>query len=256
LISTNNLSIKIFDTEILNNISLDISKNNIIGILGKNGAGKSTFIKALSGFIKNYNGNIKIKNIELDKIPLKELAKIRSFVFAQENINIEFINVYQYLSFGRSVYNNIWGILTKKDKEIIEKVIEQIEIENILYKDIRVISSGEMQRVQIARALIQESEIIFLDEPTAHLDISFQIKIMNLLKKISDNIKIVCIFHDINLSSYFCEQIILLKNGSVYLNGKTEDVLTKDNLEFVFDCKWKEEFDEKNNKKVFFPVYF
>lgn len=248
------MSVSLSERNILENISFSTS-SNIVGILGPNGAGKSTFLKTLGGFIKKYNGSIKLNNIELKEFNIKDLAKIRSYVAAQENVTNEFITVYNYLCFGRALYQNFWGTLTKEDKSIIDKNIDLLGIQSLINDNISNLSSGELQRVQIARALIQEPTIILLDEPTSHLDINFQIKIMTLLKKISEKIKIVCVLHDLNLASHFCEEIILLKKGALHIFGKTEEVLTEENLELVFENKWKIDLDDNSNKKVIFPIY-
>lgn len=253
MFNIDNVSVYLSEKKILESISLR-SNSSLIGILGPNGAGKSTLLKALGGFIKKYDGSIKLNAIELNSFTINDLAKIRSYVTAQENINNEFITVYNYLCFGRALYQNFWGTLTTEDKVIIEKNISILGIKDLVNNNISNISSGELQRVQIARALIQEPDILLLDEPTSHLDINYQIKIMTLLKKISEKIKVVCVLHDLNLASHFCEEIILLKKGKLQVFGKTEDVLTTDNLELVFENKWKIDLDE-NNKKIIFPVY-
>lgn len=253
MFNVNNVSVYLSEKKILESISLR-SNSSLIGILGPNGAGKSTLLKTLGGFIKKYEGSIKLNTIELNSFTIKDLAKIRSYVAAQENVNNEFITVYNYLCFGRALYQNFWGTLTTVDKGIIEKNISILGIKDLINNNISNLSSGELQRVQIARALIQEPDILLLDEPTSHLDINYQIKIMTLLKKISEKIKVVCVLHDLNLASHFCEEIILLKKGKLQIFGKTEDVLTTDNLELVFENKWKIDLDE-NNKKIIFPVY-
>ncbi|MFN8671021.1 MAG: ABC transporter ATP-binding protein [Candidatus Sericytochromatia bacterium] len=252
MVTLHNLSVNLFGKEILSNISFDLGQDKIIGLIGKNGVGKSTLLKTLSGFIKEYNGDIKINKISLNNYKIKNLSKIRAFVSAQENINTEFITVYQYLCFGRHIYLNFLGNLTQKDYDIISKVIDETEINALINSDIKNLSSGEFQRIQIARALIQEPEIILLDEPTAHLDINFQIKIMKLLKKISKNIKIICILHDINMAYKLCEKVILLKDNTIFAIGKTQDVINQKNLKTIFDCEW--ELIETDKGNYFFPL--
>lgn len=254
MFNVNNVSVSLSEKKILENISLS-SDRHLIGILGPNGAGKSTFLKTLGGFIKKYKGSVKLNNVELSHFTIKDLAKIRSYVAAQENITNEFISVYNYLCFGRALYQNFWGTLTKEDKLIIDKNIELLGIKVLINDNISNLSSGELQRVQIARALIQEPSILLLDEPTSHLDINFQIKIMTLLKKISETIKVVCVLHDLNLASHFCEEIILLKNGELKAFGKTDNVLTSELLELVFENKWNISLDKISSKKIIFPIY-
>ncbi|MBC7476224.1 MAG: ABC transporter ATP-binding protein [Candidatus Sericytochromatia bacterium] len=232
------LAINYTKKNVLNNINLDLDCD-FIGIIGANGVGKSTLLKALSQSIKPSEGDIYFDDINLQSYKKEQLAKIRAFVSAEENINNEMITVEQYISYGRSPYQNWMGTITKLDQDIIFRAIKETEITNLIEKNINQLSSGEKQRVQIARALVQQPKLLLLDEPTSHLDIKFQIEIMKLLRKISlSGVKVITILHDLNLACSFCNKLILLDDGQVLDYGKPQDIINSKNLEKIFGNKW------------------
>lgn len=241
IIEVKNLSLS-YEKEILSNLSFEIDKN-FVSIIGSNGSGKTTLLKVLSQNINNYSGHIFINNKDLRFYSKKELSLFRAYVSAEEIITNDF-SVIQYISLGRSPFQKLFGNLSKKDYEIIEKTLDLLDIKDLADKNISNISSGEKQRVQIARALVQESQIILLDEPISHLDINYQISTLKLLKKLSlENIMIILIIHDINLAAIFSEQIIILKNGSLLSCNNVENSLNKENLKKSFDIDWDIEYN-------------
>jgi iron complex transport system ATP-binding protein len=235
-----NLELEYSGKKVLQNISLEINNNELIAIIGPNGAGKSSFLKIISQSIKPSAGVIYLNQKDLQSYNKNELSRIRAFVSAEENINNEFISVLQYLTFGRAPYQNWLGTLTETDKQVIESCINATGVQDFLDKNISELSSGERQRVQITRSLIQEPSLLLLDEPTSHLDISYQLEIMKLLKKISvSGVKIITILHDLNLASFFCNRLLLLKKGEIVCFGNPSEVLTEANLENVFKNRWE-----------------
>lgn len=236
-ISVKNLSLS-YDKNILNNLSFNISKN-FVSIIGPNGAGKTTLLKILSQNITSYSGDIEFDSTNLKYFKKNELSKIRAYVSSNENI-INDLSVIQYISFGRTPFQKWLGNLDNKDFEIINKVLNILSIENLKNKTLDKLSSGEMQRVQIARALVQEPKLIFLDEPISHLDISFQISIMKTLKELSiSGIMIIMIIHDINLATIFSDEIIILKDGNLINYGETLKTINIDILRSTFNNEWE-----------------
>ncbi len=244
-----------YDNKIaLQKINFELNSHELVAIIGPNGAGKSTLLKILSQSLKPSEGIIYLNQKDLQDISKNELARIRAFVSAEENTDSQFITVNQYLYFGRAPYQSWFGTLTTRDKLIIEKCIEATGIQEFLLKNISELSSGEHQRVQIARALAQEPKVLLLDEPTSHLDIKYQLEIMNLLKKISlSGVKIITILHDLNLAGHFCDRLMLLDGGELLCFDTPSMVLTEENLEKVFKNKWEIFFNPFSNSPKVYP---
>lgn len=237
-IEIKNLSLSYPPKQILKDINFSIDKN-FISIIGPNGSGKSTLLKILSQSIDSYTGLVLIDNKDLKEYNKLEMSKIRAFVSPQENI-LNDLSVEQYVSFGRTPFQKWFGSLNKYDYQVIEKVFIDLSIIDLKDKYINNLSSGEMQRVQLARALVQEPKLLLLDEPTSHLDINYQISIMKTLKNISKlGITVIIILHDINLAAAFSDQVIIFKNSQILAYGEPEDVLNQQNLSSTFYHSWE-----------------
>lgn len=252
MIEIQNLSFG-YHNSLFKELNIEISKDSCFtSIIGPNGSGKTTLLKLLSKNLTLYKGNIIVSEKSLKDIKVSDFAKIRAFVASKEHIEDEFLSVYEYISFGRIPYQNFIGTLKQKDLEIIENSINLTKVNSLIDKNINHLSSGERQRVQIARALAQEPSILLLDEPTSHLDIKYQIEILNLLKNISKSgVKVISILHDLNLASYYSDNIIMLSYSGLKAIGTPEKVLTHNNLEEVFENKWEITKNENGKIRVF-----
>ena len=220
----------------LENINIEIEKGDFLSILGPNGSGKSTLIKILSGYLKPKSGKVLLDNKILTHYSPKELAKKIAYV-PQLPASIYPFSVYEIVAMGRYPYLGISGFERERDKEKILEIAKLLELEHILDKGISEISGGEIQRTFIARAMVQEPQILLLDEPNAHLDIKHQLSIFNLLKKLNEEngITIITVMHDLNLSKYYSSRILMLKEGKVFLIGVPSIAITKENILSVFD---------------------
>lgn len=225
------------DTNIfsLPELNLKINSGDFISIMGPNGSGKSTLLKLISHLLLPNSGEIYLDGNNISSLPLKELAKIIAFV--PQNTSISFpYSVYETVMMGRAPHLNFMGFESQKDHEKVMEVLEMLEILDLKDKGINEISGGESQRALIARALAQEPKVILLDEPNAHLDIRHQVSIFNLLKKFNkeDNLTVIIISHDLNLTNYFCNRVLLMKSGKVLFDERPAEVLTEDNLMNIF----------------------
>jgi iron complex transport system ATP-binding protein len=240
---------------ILKNINFKINSSEFISIIGPNGAGKSTLLKLISLILNDYKGCIYIDNKNIKDFNIKELAKIRSFV--QTEHTFENISVFQYISFGRFPYQNLWGTISKNDIKIINKVSDLCNVTSILNKNVTELSSGEKQRVILAKALVQEPKILLLDEPISHLDINYQVQIINLIKTISkEGVTVISILHDINIASYFSDKIIIINDGTIVDFGKPEKVINLENIKSVFGNNWNILYNTINNKPYIVPKVY
>ena len=184
---------------ILQNIAFTLEKG-LIGIIGKNGVGKSTFLKTISGLTKPISGNIYINNKNIFELPIEERAKLISIVLTEKNLD-PYFSVFELVLSGRSPHTGFYGLPSNKDILIAERYLNKCGIEHLRNKKINEISDGEKQKCMIARALTQETAIILLDEPTSFLDFSARYQVMELLSKIAEEEEKIILFssHDLEI---------------------------------------------------------
>lgn len=224
---------------ILDNLSLKIPKGQITTILGENGSGKSTLFNILTKKLKYKSGTINLNNKDLNLYSKKDLAK-KLAVVHQKNISTEELTVYDVVSYGRLPYQQILlQKKTKEDEEKIEFALEAMDLLDLKNEKVNSLSGGQIQRVYIALALAQSTEILLLDEPTIYLDVKYQKKIMKLLRKLNENynITIIMILHDINQALKYSDNIFLIENGQVINTGNKKELLTTDILQKVFNTE-------------------
>lgn len=237
---------------VLNIPHFTINTGDFIGIIGPNGAGKSTLLKLFARILHPLTGTITYKNSNLTALPHTEYAAKVSAV-----IDIERVLPYTVASFvalGRFPHASLTG-LTESDYKAIDAAITQCNIQLIKDKKLTELSSGELQRVNIARALAQSTECVLLDEPVSHLDIHHSYAIMDILRKLNENgSTIIAILHDINIASEYCSRIIGLKDGNIFFDGKPEECITYQNIEALFDCVCLVYTNPISGKPYVYPV--
>lgn len=237
---------------VLENINLTAQTGDLIAILGENGAGKSTLMRSIAKLQKPLEGTIFLLDRHLQDFKPKEIAQKIAMVLT-EKLNIPHLDVKTLLSLGRYPYNNWLGQLDEKDKEIISWAMQVTETEAFEPKFITELSDGEKQKIMIARALVQDTPIILLDEPTAHLDFANKVMIFMLLKKLSEENQKTIIFstHDLELALQLASKIWLIPSKSQKLIvGSPEDLVLSGRFEDIFDSQ-KVNFDSsKGNFRV------
>ena len=210
----------------LENISFSVSKGKLIGIIGPNGAGKSTLIKAILNLVRPSSGTACF-----DGKPLDSIKKVTSYVKQRIDNDLNFpIQVKDVVMLGLFPKIGLFKFPNKRHKMQVLNALKEVEMENYAKSQIGELSGGQLQRVFLARVLVQDAQIIFLDEPFAGIDADSEQKIMNILRKLRDDGKtIVMIYHDLNnAADYFDEMIIL--NKDVVACGDTKTVFTKENI--------------------------
>jgi len=235
LLKINNLSGGYHKQRIINNVSLEIKKGDFMGIIGPNASGKTTLLRLMSRVLIPQEGNVILEDKDINQMSLKELCCKVAFVPQDTMINFSF-TVFEIVLMGRIPHLKRMQLETRQDFAIAQKSLLMTDTTYLKEKGIDMLSSGERQRVIIAKALTQEPVLLFLDEPTAHLDIGHQIQILDLLKKLNrDNgLTIVMVLHDLNLASEYCNRIVLLNEGRVFKQGAPLEVLTYQNIEAVY----------------------
>jgi iron complex transport system ATP-binding protein len=234
-IQINGISFSYNSVDVLKDVNFHIDKGDLIAILGNNGVGKSTLLKCINRILKPKFGTILIEGQDTKKLG-SEIAKKVSYV-SQRNQATR-LTVFDAVLLGRKPYVK-WDI-SKRDLEITKCVIEMFSLQKIAMRFVDELSGGELQKVIVARALVQEPSLILLDEPTNNLDIKSQIEVMNIVKQIVQSNEISCLMaiHDINLALRFIDKFILMKDGKIFSSGGLE-IITEENFSETFGVNIK-----------------
>ena len=222
------------ETIVTSAINFSISKGSFVCILGKNGAGKSTLLRTITKVQSKLSGEILLDGKYLENISTTELAKKMSLVLT-EKIPESNLSVYELIALGRQPYTNWIGKLNKTDIQKIDWAIAQLHIKDILYKKHTELSDGQLQKVMIARALVQDTELIILDEPTVHLDLHNTVEIFSILKKLSqEHGKTILIStHQIHLALQLADKLCLLNNSKMFF-GNTQTLIDNGSVANLF----------------------
>lgn len=238
-INIKDLTFSYNNNNILNEVSLEIKKGQFTGILGPNGCGKTTLLKNILRYLSPEHGAIEIKDINIKEYKSKELAKTLGFVPQKSSLTMP-LTVKDVIYMGRVAHmKNSWVGFRKDDNEKVERVIKILKLEKFKDRSAFSLSGGEFQRVLLARALVQEPEILLLDEPTSALDMNYALEIMKLTSHFvkAGELTGVMVLHDLNLASMYCDNIIFLKNGNVKYAGTPKELFKPEILEEVYGFK-------------------
>lgn len=226
-----------FDKPVLQNVSTAFNNGLFTGILGPNGAGKSTLAKIISRWYLPDKGDIFVGDKSLNAFTQREIARNIAIV-EQEQFYGSDITVLEMVSLGRLPHQSLLGEDNDEDRCHVSNAMERTGTYELAKRKLSTLSGGEKQRVRIATALAQDTPIIILDEPTSHLDIKYQVEILNLLRTLArDGLTVVAILHDINLAALFCDRLAILAKGKIQSEGTPEEVLTSHAISVAYDCK-------------------
>jgi len=225
------------EAPILDGLSFSICQGDFFVIIGPNGSGKTTLMKTIAGIITPQAGHINIFDRSSLSIARRSLAKTLAYVPQTAPVDFPF-TVFEVVMFGRAPHLNLLGIETSSDIEAARHAMEFTGVEHLADRRLTELSGGEIQMVFIARAICQSPKIILLDEPTASLDLSHQVLVMDLMERHrrETDITVVMISHDINLAAMYGEHLMLLKAGRIISMGTPHDVLTFQRLEEAYGC--------------------
>jgi iron complex transport system ATP-binding protein len=248
---TDQLKVGYGERTIVNNLTLEIPDQKITIIIGPNGCGKSTLLKSMSRIIPHQSGSIFLDGSSISKEDTKTLAR-KMAILPQTPESAAGLTVGELVSYGRFPYQKGFGRLTKKDIETIDWALEVTGTASYKYEPVDSLSGGQRQRVWIALALAQETEMIFLDEPTTYLDMAHQLEILELLQKLNkeQGRTIVMVLHDLNHAARFADHLVALKAGSIVKTGSSEEVIKKDVLREVFQIDAEIGRDPRTNKPI------
>jgi len=231
LLEVKNIKMTLESSEILKDISFEIKRGEIIALLGPNGSGKTTLLRAIYGILKPEAGIAYFDGRKISEMSVEEIAKYIGYL-PQEKAETG-LRVIDVVLLGRTAYGRA---PSEFDIEVARESLKEVAIENFEERPFSQLSGGEKQKVMLARIFAQKPELLLLDEPTAHLDISSQIEIMEILRKRTEkgSSSLIAI-HDINLASTFCDRIIMVKNGKISHAGEPE-IITPESIKEVFQA--------------------
>ncbi len=236
-IEANRIKFSYNTVEIIKDVSLVLEQGEFLGIIGPNGAGKSTVLRILCGILKPKHGFVNIFDKNIATINSKMVAQQIGFVPQETHFALDFL-VEDIVLMGRYPYLRSFQKEGRYDYQMCEQVLKEADVLELRKRPINALSSGERQRVVIARTLAQEPKILLLDEPTSHLDLYHQFTIMELLKKLnSQGISIIIVNHDLNLASLYCHKLILMHQGTVYAAGAPQTLINEKILKDVYGAK-------------------
>jgi ABC-type cobalamin/Fe3+-siderophores transport system ATPase subunit len=221
------------DKKILEDITLSINDGSVVALIGPNGSGKTTLIRAASGILPLMSGEVRVNGQIVNHLGEQERARLVSVVPQVRSIPPAF-TVREVVALGRTPYLNWLGQFSLKDNEIVEVALQQTDLLDLADRSISDLSGGEQQRVLLARALAQETGVMLLDEPTSHLDLQFQVNIMDRIHRLAHPVNkknagraILVAVHDLNLLQMFADRVVLLVKGKITATGTPEEVLTE-----------------------------
>ncbi|MCK5847068.1 MAG: ABC transporter ATP-binding protein [Bacteroidales bacterium] len=257
---TNILSIKNIvsgygDKTIIKNISFEVGTGSLTGIIGPNACGKTTLFRTITGDISLNSGEIFIAQKDISKLTLKEKAK--KIAIVTQSFDLPNLSVEEYVLLGRYPYNNRFQFFeSNKDYEVAHKYMKLTDTYRYKDQQINKLSGGAQQLVAIARALTQEPDLLLLDEPTSHLDITHQVQVLNLIRRLNKEMKlsVLMIIHDLNLAGEYCENLVLMNAGKVHIMGTAEEVLNYKDIEEVYKTIVITQKNPISNKPAVFLV--
>ncbi|WP_087973840.1 ABC transporter ATP-binding protein [Oceanobacillus rekensis] len=250
-LQTDNINIGYGEQLIVKNLSVTIPDKKITTIIGANGCGKSTLLKAITRIISHQSGSIVLDGEDILKQNTKLLAK-KMAILPQTTESANGLTVGELVSYGRFPYQSGFGRLKQKDYEVIDWALDVTGTAEFKFRPVESLSGGQRQRAWIAMALAQETDIIFLDEPTTYLDMAHQLEVLELLQKLNreQGRTIVMVLHDLNQAARFADSIIALKDGEIVKAGDAEKVLTHEVLEEVFQIDAEIGKDPRTNRPM------
>ncbi|TYR81437.1 ABC transporter ATP-binding protein [Priestia megaterium] len=248
---TDELNIGYGERLIVKDLSVQIPDKKITTIIGSNGCGKSTLLKAITRLISHQSGSVVLDGANISKENTKALAK-KMAILPQTPESASGLTVGELVSYGRFPYQKGFGRLTKRDYEVIDWALEVTGTKDFKFRPVDALSGGQRQRVWIAMALAQETEIIFLDEPTTYLDMAHQLEVLELLQRLNveQNRTVIMVLHDLNQAARFADYIIALKDGEIVKAGNCEEVINHDVLKKVFHIDAEIGRDPRTNKPM------
>jgi len=229
-----------YDHRVLEGVSLQVRDGELAAIIGPNGSGKTTLLRLIRGLLRPERGEVVLDGRPLERYSQRELAQMIGYVMQEHTVGFP-VTVLEYVLHARYPYSNGFGFEHEEDLEIAHRVLKLTDALHFKDKLVNELSGGERQRVMLARALAGEPRVLLLDEPTANMDIRYQVEMLSVIKNLTLERRLCSIFivHELNLASEFADQVLLLKEGRAVAVGPPDQVLTEQSLRAVYESDFQ-----------------
>ncbi len=234
---------------VLDDISLTLEKGECLSILGTNGVGKSTLLKCINRILRQQSGKVVVMGENVSGLTGNELAKRIGYVSQRQNFSLS--TVFDAVLLGRKPYVK-WDVC-REDLDIVHEVMKSLGLEDFSLRKVDELSGGEAQKVAIARALAQQSDVLMFDEPTSNLDLKNQLEVVGIIRRIvrERQISAIVTMHDLNMASRFADKFLFLKGGTIFDAGDV-NIITPDNIKAVYGVTVEVQYHR--NVPVIIPV--
>ncbi|MFH9015424.1 ABC transporter ATP-binding protein [Streptomyces sp. NPDC017943] len=212
-------------------LSLTVPDGQVVGLVGPNGSGKSTALRCVYRALRPSSGTVWVGEQDLTRLPLRDSARTIAAMTQDGGVDFDF-TVEEVVALGRAPHLRGNQALSRRERELCERAMERLDIAHLAHRGVLTLSGGERQRVLLARALVQEPEILVLDEPTNHLDVRHQVDLLTMLR--ASGLTVLVVLHDLNLAAAACDRLGVLARGRLVASGAPADVLTTDLVGDVF----------------------
>ncbi len=223
---------------VIDGLSVRFAEGDFCALIGPNGCGKSTLLKTIIRFLQLQSGKILLDGKDTDQLTRKQLS--REIALIPQDFHLQFdYTVEDIVQMGRFPYLDAWKDYSKKDMEVVEAILEQLDLTSHRETPFSQLSGGEQQRVSIARALAQDTRTILMDESFSHLDINHQLEIMELIRSVNreQGKMVIMVSHNINLAASYCPRVVMMKAGALVADGSPDEVINESNLQLLFGTR-------------------
>ena len=237
-ISLQQLSFSYRTQPVLQGVSLEIPQRSLLALIGPNGSGKTTLLRLMSKVLRPQQGTILLHGRPLSSFSARDLARQLAVISSEQHFEFPF-SVADVVAMGRFPHLNRLERMSDQDWTMVDEAMERTSVLHFRHRSISQLSSGEKQRVLIARAIAQQPSVLMLDEPNAHLDINHQIAIFNLLRTLNrqHQMTVIVVLHDLSAAATFCETMVLLHRGQIVRTGTPAEVITAELIQQTYGAE-------------------
>lgn len=233
IFAARDLAVSLERTKILHGLSFSVQGPRLVGLLGPNGSGKTTLLRTMGGLLP-YQGQLDLRGRPVRAWQARELARALAFVRQSVSLSFDF-TVSELVLLGRSPHKSWLQDYGQSDRDRMRSALEMVDLVGFEDRSVLTLSGGELQRVFLAQALVQEATVLLLDEPTAHLDVHFQFEFMEMVRDlVSRGRTVVAVFHDLEMAARYADDLLVLQRGRLASAGQPSDVLSRELIAEVF----------------------